>query len=148
MGVDRALAIVATLAVGALVATQPPANALLARHVGDLGAAFTSLLLSTLIVGVLLVVAGDAPRLGGLSEYRPEHALGAIAGAAVVLVSLITVRELGAGGVSALLVVSQLVLSAALDRAGVLGLSEVGLTPERLIGFGLLVGGTVLVVSR
>ena len=148
MGVDRVLAILATLAVGGLVATQPPANALLARHVGDLGAAFASLLLSTLMVGVLLVVAGEAPRLRGLGEYQPEHSLGAIAGAAVVLVSLITVRELGAGGVSALLVVSQLVIAALLDRAGVLGLTEVGLTTERLIGFGLLMAGTVLVVSR
>ena len=145
---DRLLAVIATLVVGGLVAAQPPANALLSRHVGDLGAAFTSLLVSTLIVGVLLVVAGEAPRLAGLSGYQPEHALAAVAGAAVVLVSLITVRELGAGGVAAVLVVSQLVAAAVLDRLGVLGLTEAGLSAHRLLGIGLLVVGTVLVVSR
>lgn len=147
-GVDKALALIATLFVGGLVAAQPPANALLAKHVGDLGAAFSSLLLSTLIMGVLLVVAGDAGKLGGLSEYRPEYAIGAIAGVAIVFVSLVTVRQLGAGGVAAVLVVSQLVVAVALDRFGVLGLDEVGLTATRLAGIVLLILGTVLVVSR
>ena len=53
---DRGPALAVTLVVGALVAFQPPANAQLARLVGDLGAAFTSLLFSTAIVGVLLSV--------------------------------------------------------------------------------------------
>src|SRR3954471_12178136 len=96
----RPLAIFITLVTGALVASQPPANALLARRVGDLGAAFTSLLLSTLIVGALLVLAGETGQLGGLSGLRPQHLLGGIAGAAIVLVSLITVRPLGVGGVA------------------------------------------------
>jgi bacterial/archaeal transporter family-2 protein len=145
---DRAPALILTLLVGALVATQPPANALLARHVGDLGAAFTSLLLSTLIVGVLLVAAGEVSQLHGLTAFRPEHALGAIAGAAVVLVSLVAVRSLGALGVTAALVVTQLTVSAVIDRLGVLGLRDTPLSSARLAGVVLLVAGTFLVTSR
>ena len=145
---DRGLAVVLTLAAGALVAFQPPANALLARHVGDLGAAFTSLLLSTLIVGLLLVVVGDPGRLSGLAELRGEHLLGGIAGAAIVLVSLITVRPLGVGGVAAALVATQLIFSALIDRAGALGVAHQGLTAPRLLGIALLIVGTVLVTSR
>jgi transporter family-2 protein len=145
---DRGLALVLTLVVGALVAFQPPANALLARHVGDLGAAFTSLLLSTLIVGVLLVVVGEPGRLSGLNELRPEHLLGGIAGAAVVAVSLITVRPLGVAGVTASLVATQVILSALIDRAGILGVAQHALTLPRLAGVALLIAGTVLVVSR
>jgi transporter family-2 protein len=145
---DRLLALIATLVVGGLVAAQPPANAMLAKHVGDLGAAFTSLLLSTLIVGTLLVVAGDVPKLRGLGEYELQHSLGAISGAAIVLVSLITVRHLGASGVAAVLVVSQLVVAAILDKLGVLGLEEAGLSAERLIGIALLIAGTILVTAR
>src|SRR3954471_19900327 len=106
---DRLAALVATLAVGALVAFQPPANALLARHVADIGAAFTSLVISTVITGVLLLAVGDVGHLRGLEHFRPEYALGGIAGAAIVLVSLITVRQLGAGGVVAALVATQLI---------------------------------------
>jgi len=56
--VDKAAAVIAILLVGGLVALQPPANALLARIAGDLGAAFASLLIATLIVGALLVTVG------------------------------------------------------------------------------------------
>lgn len=145
---DRALAVVVTLAVGGLVAAQPPVNAALARHVSDLGAAFVSLSISTAIVAVLLVAVGDPGALRGISGFRPEHLLGGIAGAAVVAVTLVTVRSLGASGVAAALVCAQLVVAAVLDRLGVLGLEETPLTLTRLAGVGLLIVGTILVVSR
>ena len=145
---EKAIALILTLLVGGLVAFQPPANALLARHVGDLGAAFSSLLLSTLIVGTLLLLAGEAGQLGGLAHYRPEHSLGAIAGAAVVLVSLIAVRTLGALGVAGALVAMQLIVSALADRLAILGLDEEPLSSARLLGIALLIAGTALVVSR
>jgi transporter family-2 protein len=145
---DRGLALTITLAVGALVAFQPPANALLARHVGDLGAAFVSLVLATVIVGVLLLASGDVAQLGGITGFRPVHVLGGIAGAAVVVVSLITVRSLGAGGVAAALVVTQLIFAAIADWLGWFDLEGTPLSAERLIGIALLIAGTVLVTSR
>jgi transporter family-2 protein len=144
---DRNLALAATLAVGALVAFQPPANALLAREIGDLGAALTSLLVAAVIVGVLLVVVGNPGDLGGLRELRPVHLLGGIGGAAIVLVSLITVRSLGAGGVTAALVATQLAVSALADRFGWVGLEASPLTPGRVLGIALLLAGTWLVTS-
>lgn len=145
---DRLAALILTLAVGALVASQPPSNAALAHHVGNLGAAFVSLLISTAIVAVLLIVFGHPGRLGGISAFRPEHALGGIGGAAVVLVSLITVRTLGAGGVTAVLVAGQLIVAVLLDRFGVLGLPHVELDVTRGLGIALIIGGAVLVTSR
>jgi uncharacterized membrane protein YdcZ (DUF606 family) len=50
---DRVAALICTLAVGGLVALQPPANAELSRYVGDLGAALISLTISTVIVSVI-----------------------------------------------------------------------------------------------
>ena len=144
---DRNLALAATLAVGALVAFQPPANALLAREVGDLGAALTSLLVAAGIVGVLLLVVGDPGELRGLRELRPVHLLGGLGGAAIVLVSLITVRTLGAGGVTAALVATQLGVSALSDRFGWVGLEQSPLTPGRVLGITLLLAGTWLVTT-
>jgi bacterial/archaeal transporter family-2 protein len=146
--VDRLAALILTLAVGALVASQPPSNAALAHHVGDLGAAFVSLLISTVIVAVALVAFGDPGRLGGISGFRPEHALGGIAGAAIVAVSLVTVRTLGAGGVTAALVAGQLIVAVLLDRFGVLGLHRIQLDWERGLGVALIVAGAVLVTGR
>ncbi len=145
---DRTTALIVSLLVGLLVAAQPPANGALGRQVGDLGAAFVSLAISLVIVAVLLVAVGDPGRLAsGVTHIRPVHALGGLAGAAVVLVSLVAVRSLGAGGVTAALVATQLVGSIVLDRLGVLGLNGSPITPTRMLGVALLIGGTVLVTS-
>ncbi len=142
---SRAVAILCTVAVGGLVALQPPANAALARHVGDLGAAFVSVSISMAVVGIVLLLAGHPGRLGGLDAFKPEYALGGVAGAAVVTVSLVTVRSLGAGGVTALLVAAQLAVSLVADRYSWFGLHHVGIGPARILGLALVVGGTVLI---
>jgi transporter family-2 protein len=146
--VDRLTAILLTLGAGVLVAFQPPANAQLSKHVGALNATFVSLLLSLLIIAVLIVFVGDVGDLRKIGEMRPEHLLGGIAGAAIVGVTLVTVGPLGAGGVVAVTVCTQLVVSAALDRTGVLGLSGDPITAPKLIGFAMLIVGTLLVTTR
>ena len=144
---ERVLAIAATLAAGALVAAQPPANSELGKHVGTLGAAFVSISISLVLITFLLVVTGGAGQLSGLSTFRVEYALGGLAGAAIVGVSLVTVRELGAGGVVAATVCTQLIVSMVLDRLGVLGLSETAITPARVTGVALLIAGTLLLTT-
>ncbi len=145
---DRPVALVATLLVGLLVAAQPAVNGSLRGDVGDLGAAFVSLAGSLLIVTVLLLTVGDVGQLrDGLGQVRPVHALGGLAGASVVFVSLVAVRTLGAGGVAAALVTTQLTGAVVLDRLGVLDLPGTPITPSRVLGIGLLIAGTVLVTS-
>jgi transporter family-2 protein len=145
---SRALAFVVTAAVGGLVALQPPANAALSRHVGDVGAAFISASITFTVMTVLLLAIGHPGKLSGLSSFRPEYAVGGIAGAAVVLVSLVAVKPLGAGGVVALLVAAQLLVSVAADRFQWYGLHRVGLTAGRTLGIVLVIAGTVLITRR
>ncbi|MDX6435632.1 MAG: bacterial/archaeal transporter family-2 protein [Gaiellaceae bacterium] len=144
----RAVAVLATLVVGGLVAAQPPANQLLARHVSTLGAAFLSLATSTVIVGCLLVFAGDPSALTRLGGFRPVYLLGGVAGAAVVSVSVLAVRPLGAGGVTAALVATQLSVSVVLDHFALLGLEGNAISLRRLLGVAFLFFGTYLVVSK
>jgi transporter family-2 protein len=146
--VDRSLAILLTLVAGALVAMQPVANASLAKHVGNLEATLVSLLISVGIISLLLAFSGGFSGLGGITEFRPEHMIGGIAGAAIVFVSIVAVGPLGGGGGAAATVATQLIGSAVLDRFGVLDLERVGLSATRVIGIALLVVGTVLVTSR
>ena len=144
-GMSRGVAFICTLAAGGLVALQPPVNAALARHVGDLGAAFISLAISIAIIGVLLLAIGHPSRLSGLRSFRLEYLLGGIAGAAIVGVSLVAVRPLGAGGLIALLVAAQLVVSVVADRFGWFGLRHVAIGPGRSIGLALVMAGTLLI---
>lgn len=142
---SRGLAIVISLVAGLVVGFQAPANAAMSRHVGDFGAALVSIVVSLVILGTLLVLFGDPSRLRGLSGFRPEWALGGIGGAMVVSVALVTVRPLGAGAVSALLVAAQLLASVVADRLGWFGLHHVGLGTARIGGVLLVIAGTVLV---
>jgi transporter family-2 protein len=144
--VSRPLAIICTLLAGAVVAFQPPANASLAKHVGDLGAAFVSIMIAAVIIAALLVTVGHPGRLtSGIGAIRPEHVLGGVGGATIVTVSLITVRPLGAGALVALLVTSQLIVAVMIDRFGWLGLHHIGITGTRVLGVALAIAGTILV---
>lgn len=144
--VSKPVALICALAAGGLVALQPPANAALSRHVSDLGAALVSLTISVAIIGTLLVVLGHPGRLSGISGFRLEHAIGGIAGASIVAVSIVAVRPLGAGGLTAVLVAAQLAISILADRFGWFGLHQIGLTPGRWAGVALVIAGTILMV--
>jgi bacterial/archaeal transporter family-2 protein len=145
---SRLLAVFATLAVGALVAFQPPVNSELGKRTSVVAAAFISTLIAAIALAVLAVALGEAGHVRDIRHIPLGYLTGGLLGAALISVSLVTVRTLGAGGVVAATLCGQLVVSAILDRFGVLGLDRVGLTPTRLLGFALLVGGTALVTAR
>jgi transporter family-2 protein len=145
---SRLLAVFATVSVGALVALQPPVNSELGKRTSVLAAAFISTGLATIVLGVLAVALGEAGHVRRIPHIPVIYLTGGFMGAALISVSLVTVRTLGAGGVVAATVASQLVVSALLDRFVVLGLERVGLTPGRLLGFALLLAGTALVTTR
>jgi bacterial/archaeal transporter family-2 protein len=145
---SRLLAVVATFAVGALVAFQPPVNSELGKRTSVVAAAFIGTGIAAIALGVLAVLLGEAGHVRRIPHIPVGYLTGGLMGAALISVSLVTVRTLGAGGVVAATLCGQLIVSALLDRFGVLGLDRIGLTPARLLGFALLLGGTVLVTAR
>lgn len=142
---SRGVALICALAAGAFVALQPPANAALSKHVGDLGAAFVSLVISTSVIGALLLATGHPGRLSGITGFRPEYAIAGLSGASIVAVSVIAVKPLGAGTLIALLIAGQLIVSVIADRFGWFGLHQVGIGPARIAGIALVIAGTVLI---
>jgi transporter family-2 protein len=145
---ERLVAILATIAVGALIAFQPPVNSELGRRTTVLVAAFTSTAISTIVIGIAALALGEFGNVRRVPHIPVVYLTGGLLGAALVSVSLVTVRTLGAGGVVAATVTGQLIVSAVLDRYGVLGLDRIGLTPLRLAGFALLLAGTAMVTAR
>jgi bacterial/archaeal transporter family-2 protein len=144
---NRGEAISLTIASGLLVGLQPAANAALADHVGDFGAAFVSIVITLIVAAIVLVIAGHPGRLSGLGSASPVQLIGGVGGAAVVIVSLITVRTLGTGGVVALIVAAQLVIAIFIDRFGWFGIHQIGISPVRLVGLGLVIAGTALITK-
>jgi transporter family-2 protein len=148
--VSKELAVLITVAAGGLVAAQAPANNVLSERVGTFGAVSVNFIVGTICV--LFVTFAFAGGFGG-KEGVPTPAwyywvLGGVGGAAIVATTLVAVRELGAGGVTAAVIAGQLALSVVLDRMGVLGLDERAVTWEKVLGIALLIAGTVLIVRE
>jgi transporter family-2 protein len=144
--VDRGLAVIVTAVVGGLIALQAPINANLGKATGSFPAALISFLVGTAILATIVVLSGDAGRLGSAFDVRWYYLLGGLLGAAYVTAALITVKEIGAGGVAAGTITGQLIASIALDRAGAFGLEQTAIGWERLLGVALLLTGTYLIV--
>ena len=143
---DRGLAVILTAIVGGLIALQAPINAGLGRVTGNISAAFVSFAIGTLILAALVALGGQAGGLRSTFDVEWYYLLGGALGVAYVFTVLVTVSSIGAGAVAAATVTGQLTASVVIDRLGILGLEEHPLSVERLIGVGLLLAGTYLVV--
>ena len=146
---SRGLALLLGIGAGALVGMQAPVNSRLGRSVGSVQAASVSFLVGT--VALLLVVAVTH---GGLENFAHAgrapggRSSAALLGAVYVTVAILTVRTLGASGLTAAVITGQLVISVAIDRFGLLGIARQPIGPQRIVGLVLLVVGVALVVRR
>jgi transporter family-2 protein len=144
---DRTLlAALATMVVGGLIALQAPINSGLGRAVGTLPAATISFTIGTVLLVAILAASGQIGNVSGAVDVRAYYLVGGLLGAAYVTTVLLTVRTLGAGGVTAATVAGQLTSSVIIDRLGVLGLPQTPITVGRVAGIVLLFAGTLLVI--
>jgi bacterial/archaeal transporter family-2 protein len=145
--VDKGVAVALTACAGGFVALQAPINSMLGKTVGTFAAASVSFVIGTIaLVGITLVVGGGFGEVGEARHLAWYYLTGGLLGAIYVTTVLVSVRELGAGGVTAATIAGQLIASVVVDRLGVLGLEERPLSLQRLAGVALLALGTFLVV--
>jgi bacterial/archaeal transporter family-2 protein len=145
--VDKWLPVLATCVAGGLVAMQAPINSKLGKTVGTFPAASVSFAIGLcVLVAITLVFGGGFGNVGEALHLRWYYLLGGVLGAAYVTTVLLTVRTLGAGGVTAATISGQLTMSVVLDQLGLLGLEHRGFTVQRVIGIGLLAAGVILIV--
>ena len=146
---EKWLPVIATVVAGSLVALQAPINSTLGKTAGTFAAASVSFAIGlALLIAITLVAGGGFGQVGEVADLRWYYLTGGILGAAYVTTVLLTVRELGAGGVTAATIAGQLTMSVIVDRAGLLGLPERGLTTQRIVGIALLAAGTFLIVRE
>jgi bacterial/archaeal transporter family-2 protein len=147
--VDRGLAVVLTAMVGGAVALQAPINSHLGKSVGTFQAAFLSFAIGT--VALLAIAALASGGLGGMRHATnvPWYYLtGGLLGVAYVSTVLVTVRSLGAGGVTAATIAGQLTLAVVIDRFGWLGVEQKPISVARVVGVLLLAAGVTLIVRN
>lgn len=143
---DRGFAVVLTALAGGLIALQAPINAGLGKQTGGLPAALVSFAVGSLALAAIVVLSGKAAGLSSTFDVSWYYLVGGLLGAVYVANALFAVSVIGAGGVAAVTVTGQLIAAVAIDRLGLFGLDQVPLSPDRIVGVGLLLAGTVLVV--
>jgi transporter family-2 protein len=146
--IDKNVAVGLTAVVGGLIALQAPVNSTLGKRIGTLPAASVSFAIGTLLLVLLaLVFGGGFGKVGEARHLSWVYLLGGVLGAAYVTTVLVTVRSLGAGGVTAATIAGQLTAAVIVDQLGVLGVDKQVVTVPRLAGIALLAAGTFLVVK-
>ena len=143
---DRGVAVLLMAVTGALIAIQPAINAGLGKATGSLPAALVSFGVGTLLLAAIVVLSGKAGGLSSTFDVTWYYLLGGVLGAAYVFAALSTVGSIGAGGVAAATITGQLTMSVLVDRLGILGLEQTPITAPRMVGVGLLLAGTFLIV--
>ena len=144
---DKWVAVPITAIAGSLVAMQAPINSNLGKSIGTFAAATVSFAIGTTILCLICVtVGGGFGDVGQLRHLQWYYLTGGALGAAYVTTVLVSVRSLGAGGVTAATIAGQLTMSVVLDQAGVLGLPKHAISLPRVIGVALLAAGVFLIV--
>ena len=146
---DRSTAVILTAMVGGCIALQAPINSFLGKHVGTFQAAFVSFAVGT--VALLIIAALAKGGLGGLRHVGEPgwiYLTGGLLGVAYVSTALVTVRTLGAGGVTAATIAGQLTLAVVIDQLGILHVAQKPITLARIVGIVLLAAGVFLIVRN
>jgi transporter family-2 protein len=143
--VTALLLLLFTVVAGAFLPMQAGVNARLAHYVGGpVRASMISFAVGALalFIVVLLFYRGE--------EHHASDApwwawVGGLLGAFYVTSTVVVPVRIGGAAFFGVLVAAQLVTSVVLDRLGAIGFPKHDLTPGRLIGVAMLIGGAVLV---
>lgn len=131
---------------GAMTAAQPPTNAVLARESGSvLFAAFLSFAIGTLVLVALLLATQARPVLAPLRDVPWWAWAGGFYGAFFVAAGAYAAPRLGIASLITIAVAGQLAAAIAIDHYGAFGLERAPISPGRILGVLLVVGGVVLV---
>jgi transporter family-2 protein len=149
MTISRTLAIVLTVSAGALTATQANVNGRLGRGVGTMQAATISFGVGlVVIVALTLIFGGGFGPIAKAASLPRWTLVGGAMGAAIVVISLVSVRVLGTGGLTAAMISGQLTLAVVIDRFNLFGFGYHALDATRIAGVVLLAAGSWLILRH
>jgi len=145
----KSLYVLLAAAGGAVLPLQALINARLgAATGGPAWAAAISFLVGTAGLGLFLALTMQPlPALAATAALPWWAWTGGLLGAVYVAFVIAAVPALGATAMVAFVIVGQLTAAALLDHFGILG-AQGALSPQRLLGIGLLVAGAMLVLRQ
>jgi transporter family-2 protein len=141
----RTVAVLVSIAAGLLLGVAIRLNATLGEYVGVLESSFIVHLTGTAFA-LLLVGARLNRSVWATLRRTPRHELtGGMIGVVMVLLANVTVPQLGVALAVSLFVAADLFFSSVSDHFGWLGLPQIRVSPQRVIGLLLVLVGVLLV---
>jgi transporter family-2 protein len=101
-----------------------------------------------LSLAILLVARAGTGDLGGAFRAPPWMWLGGVMGLTVVFTITFAQPRIGATATIGILIAGQLVMGAIIDRFGLFGVDQIGISWPRAVGIGLLGAGAALSLVR
>ena len=101
-----------------------------------------------LAFGILVVARTGLGGLGGAFRTPAWMWLGGVMGLTVVFTITFAQPRIGATATIGILIAGQLVMGAVIDRLGLFGVTQIGISPARALGIGLLGVGAALSLAR
>lgn len=135
------------VAVGALLAFQPGANAELGSRLGHplLGAVVNFIIGLSFLTLLAVVFRAPKPDLKHAAAGPWWAWTGGFMGAAIVTTSLLLTRQMGVAAMLAAIVTGQLIASLVVDHFGLVGQPTLKITPARFVGVLLVIVGTFVI---
>ncbi|VWL85078.1 DMT family transporter [Oceanivirga miroungae] len=134
--------ILLVIVAGVSVTFQNSINGALASKTSTVFSVFWVFLIGTLIIIPYLFISKTPfPTIQNLKEIPFHYYLGAITGLIYVALVMISIPKLGVAYTTALLIVSQIVISLVIDRFGLLGAEVKYITIDKIMGSILMIIG-------
>jgi len=141
-----ALFVILAVLTGVTLAVQTGINTQLRTFIGSpLQAVFVSFMVGTLLLVLTLVAKREALPIGKVMQMPWWMWLGGVCGLFVVSTNIIAAPRLGAALLVSLAIAGQLTTSLALDHYGAFGFPVHHISPLRIAGALLLLGGVLLI---
>ncbi len=130
---------------GALASCQPLVNARLAQKIGLVESSFISFLVGSLFLLLMVLLFGQGS-LARITQASWWQLTGGLMGAFFVFTVILVVPHMGAGAVMAATIAAQLLTALVLDHFQLFGFRHIPLDLSRLVGAGLMLAGTWLMI--
>ena len=132
---------------GVLFALQSPINARLGNAMGGpLVGAFLSFLTGTIILSVILLMQRKTIPLTNITQTPWWLWIGGTLGAFMVFAAAYSVERLGSAAMLALIIAGQIIASLVIDHYGILVHNPVPVSPIRIAGAAMLLGGVIMIL--
>jgi bacterial/archaeal transporter family-2 protein len=143
------LAVVLAILAGFAGSVQVAVMGRFGDRIGVVEALFFATCVQLLLsLGILLVARLGTGRLGDAFQAPPWMWLGGVMGLTVVFTITFAQPRIGAAATIGILIAGQLVMGAVIDRFGLFGVDQIGISWPRALGIGLLGAGAALSLVR